>query len=242
MQSQDITIEIDGKPMPCYLSRPDGDGPLPAVIVLQEIFGVNTEVRRISDLLASAGYVALAPNYYYRTHPELNEPYTPEGLQAGFAAASQVTKANVRCDIAAAIDWLDAQPFVVHGKIATWGFCFGGSVAFVTATLPGLACAVSFYGSRIAAPFSSGEAEGLADAGNLRAPILLVFGGLDESIPPAAIARIGAALAAAGKRFEIQVYPNVGHAFFRDSSENLSAEEVADAWDRVQAFLERNMA
>jgi dienelactone hydrolase len=65
---------------------------------------------------------------------------------------------------------------------------------------------------------------------------------LDEHIPPTAVARIAEVLSAARKRFEIQTYPNVGHAFFRESSENLSAEEVADAWDRVQAFLERNLA
>jgi carboxymethylenebutenolidase len=241
VQSQDITIEIDGKQMPCYLSRPDGEGPLPAVIVLAEIFGVNLEVRRISDLLASAGYVALAPNYYYRTHPNLNEPYTPEGLQNGFAAARSVTKANLREDVAAAIDWLVAQPFVEQRKIATWGFCIGGTVAFVTATLPGLACSVAFYGSSIVAPMPSGEPEALADVKDLRAPLLLVFGGQDEHIPPAAVARIEKALSAADKRFEIQIYPNVGHAFFRDSSEGMSAEEVADAWDRVQAFLERHM-
>ena len=241
MQSQDIAIEIDGKPMPCYLSRPDGDERLSAVIVLQEIFGVNKEIRRVSDLVASAGHVALAPNYYYRTHPGLNEPYTPAGREAGFAAARAVTKANLRRDIAAAIDWLNAQPFVALGKIATWGFCFGGTVAFVTATLPGLACAVSFYGGSIAGPLPDGEPEALVDAQDLRAPMLLAFGGQDEHIPPAAVARISDALAAANKRFEIQTYPNAGHAFFRDSSENLSAEEVADAWDRVQTFLERNL-
>lgn len=242
MQSQDITIEIDGKPMPCYLSRPDGDAPVPAVIVLQEIFGINAEVRRIGDLLASTGYAALAPNYYYRTHPQLNEPYTPAGIEAGFAAASAVTKANLRRDVAATIDWLNAQPFVLHGRIATWGFCFGGSVAFVTATLPGLACAVSFYGSHIAKPLPDGEPPALSDAGELRAPILLAFGGQDDSIPPTAVAQIGDALSAANKPFEIQIYPNVGHAFFRSSSANMSAEEVADAWDRVQAFLQRHFA
>ena len=242
MQSQDITIEIDGGAMPCYLSQPSGEAPAPAVIVLQEIFGVNTEMRRISDLLAGAGYVAFAPNYYYRTNPALNEPYTDAGRQVGFAAARAVTKANLRRDLGAAIDWLNAQPFVARGKIATWGFCFGGTVAFIAATLPGLACAVSFYGGSIAGPLPDGEPEALADAKDLRAPILFAFGGLDEHIPPTAVARIAEVLSAAQKRFEIQTYPNVGHAFFRESSENLSTEEVADAWDRVQAFLERNLA
>src|SRR5450755_2366597 len=81
--------------MPCYLARPDDDGPRPAVIVLQEIFGVNTEVKRIADLLASHGYAALAINYYHRTHPDLNEPYTQEGLQNGFAAAGNITRATI---------------------------------------------------------------------------------------------------------------------------------------------------
>ena len=94
MQTQDLTIDVDGSPMPSYLARPDGNEPKPAVIVLQEIFGVNAEVKRIADLFASAGYVALAINYYHRTHPKLNEPYTQEGLQVGFAAAGAVSRAT----------------------------------------------------------------------------------------------------------------------------------------------------
>ena len=165
MQTQDLTIDVDGSPMPSYLARPDGNEPKPAVIVLQEIFGVNAEVKRIADLFASAGYVALAINYYHRTHPNLNEPYTQEGLQVGFAAAGAVSRATLRADVAAAIAWLDGQPFVAHGKIATVGFCFGGSTAFVTATLPGLKAAIPFYGGSIAAGFPNGEPEGLAKIG-----------------------------------------------------------------------------
>ncbi len=137
--------------MPCYLARPDGDEARPAVIVLQEIFGVNTEVKRISDLLAATGYVALAINYYHRTHPDLNEPYTQEGLQNGFAAAGGVTRATMLADVAAALDYLNKQDFVKFDHVATWGFCFGGSVAFESATLPGLCSAIAFYGGSIAA-------------------------------------------------------------------------------------------
>ena len=100
-----LKINVDGSHMPAYLARPDpASGPHPAVIVLQEIFGVNTEVRRIADLVASAGYVALAINYYHRTHPDLNEPYDPGGLERGFAAAGNVSKDTLRKDVAAAVD------------------------------------------------------------------------------------------------------------------------------------------
>jgi carboxymethylenebutenolidase len=238
VNSQAVTITVDGNPMPCYLARPDGDEPRPAVIVLQEIFGVNTEVKRITDLIASAGYVGLAINYYHRTHPDLNEPYNEQGLQNGFAAAGAVTKAGLRSDVGAAMTWLNAQDYVHNNRIATWGFCFGGTVAFVTATLPGLCAAISFYGGHIAQPLPDGEAAPIDEAAQIQTPLLLAFGGKDDYIPAAAIEKIRQALTAAGKRFEIQVYPDEGHAFFRDSSDALDdSEAVADAWDLVQSFL-----
>jgi len=229
--------------MPCYLARPDEAGPRPAVIVLQEIFGVNTEVKRIADLLAATGYVALAINYYHRTHPDLNEPYTQAGLENGFAAAGNVTRATMKADITAAIDYLNAQDFVNFGRLATWGFCFGGSVAFESATLAGLCGAISFYGGSVAAPFPSGEPEALADVAAIRCPILLAFGGKDQYITAEQVGRITTALTAAHKRFQVQVYPDADHAFFRDSSDVIdSSADVADAWDLVQAFLREHIA
>jgi carboxymethylenebutenolidase len=243
MLSQSFTIDVGGSPMPAYLARPDDAAPRPAVIVLQEIFGVNAEVKRITDLVASAGYVALAINYYHRTNPDLDEPYTQEGLDAGIKAASQVGRESLRADVAAAIDWLNGQSFVQQGKIATWGFCFGGAVAFVTSTLPGLAGAICFYGGSIAAPLFNGEAEGLTDAPNVRVPMLLAYGGKDAYITDDAIERTRKALAAAGKRFEIVIYPEQDHAFFRHSGEQIAAAEKdqADAWNRVRTFLRTNL-
>lgn len=241
MITHSFTVPVDGSSMPCYLARPDGDAPRGAVIVLQEIFGVNAEVRRIADLVAGAGYVALAPNYYHRTHPDLNEPYTPDGLQAGFAAAGQVNRATLRADLEACRAWLGSQPFVAQAKIATWGFCFGGSVAFLTATMPGIAAAIAFYGGSIAAGFPSGEPEAIADAPAVRAPLFLAYGGKDAYIPADAVDRTRAALERAGATFEIHVYPDQDHAFFRESSNALDQPDVADAWRRVQAFLEAHI-
>ena len=123
MQSQSVSLDVGGSAMSCYVARPDGDGPKPAVIVLQEIFGVNTEVKRITDLVASAGYVGIAINYYHRTHPNLNEPYTQEGMQNGFAAAGAVSRAGLHADVQAAADWLNSQNFVAKGKVATRAGC-----------------------------------------------------------------------------------------------------------------------
>jgi carboxymethylenebutenolidase len=248
--SQSVTIDVAGDPMPAYLARPDGEGPRPAVIVLQEIFGVNAEVKRITDLVAGAGYVGLAINYYHRTHPDLNEPYTPAGRQAGFAAAGAVTKATLRRDVGAAIDWLNAQSFVRRDRIATWGFCFGGTVAFVTANLPGLAAAICFYGGYIASTLPNGEPAAIENAAEVRVPLLLAFGGKDASITSEHVELIRKALTAAGKSFEIVVYPDQDHAFFRNSGAQLDApgdaqspalNDVADAWKRVQTFLKEHL-
>lgn len=241
MIAQTLQIDVAGSPIPAYLARPDDGTPRPAVIVLQEIFGVNAEVRRVTDLVASAGYVGLAINYYHRTHPDLNEPYTPEGLQNGFAAAGKVTRAGIDADLAAAAAWLDAQPFVQPGRIATWGFCFGGSVAFYSATRPGIAAAIAFYGGNIAAPLPSGEPEMLADAAAIAAPLLLVFGEQDAYIPLDTVARIEDALAAADKTYVAMVYDGQDHGFFRQSSaeqrETPKGQAVAEAWQLVQEFL-----
>jgi carboxymethylenebutenolidase len=241
VRTQDVMVPLDGSSMPSYLVRPDGDEPRPAVIVLQEIFGINREVRRIAELVAGDGYVALAINYYHRTHPSLNEPYTPDGLKHGREAASAVRRANLLADLEASIAWLDAQPFVERGRIATMGFCFGGTVAFLSATLHGIRAAVSFYGSRIAGDLPDGEPGPLADVAAVRAPMLLFFGGKDESITPDVVARIDAGLKTHDKSYEIVTYPDAGHGFFRESSSEMDRPDVADAWGRTKAFLAWNL-
>jgi len=247
VQNSQIQIEHDGSSMAAYLARPDAaSGPHPAVIVFQEIFGVNEEVKRICDLVASAGYVALAPNYYHRTHPNLNEPYTAEGTERGFAAAGNVTRDSLRQDTIASRDWLDAQDFVKTGKVATWGFCFGGTVAFLSAGIPGIAGAVCFYGGQIASPMPGGEPEALADAKDVTCPVLLAFGGEDQWIKAEHVERIRRTLDEAGKDFQIQIYPSEGHAFFRGSSEHIGGADhsqvVADAWSLVQVFFKKVFA
>ena len=239
MVRESIAVDVAGFPMPAYLARPDGDEARPAVIVLQEIFGVNAEVKRITDLLAGAGYVGLAVNYYHRTHPDLDEPYTPEGLQAGFKAAGAVSRETLRADVAAAAAWLDAQPFVRSGAIGTWGFCFGGTVAFLSAALPAVRAAACFYGGSIASPMPNGEPPAIADAAAVRAPLLLAFGGKDQYITPEHVAAIRTALTAAGTTFEIVVYPEQDHAFFRNG--DVGTPDVGDAWRRVQAFFAEHL-
>lgn len=241
MKTDNISIPVQGSSMPCYVARPDTGGPVGAVIDFQEIFGVNAEVKRITELVAQAGYVGIAPNYYHRTHPTLNAPYTDEGMQEGFGAAATIGRESLKADIDATMAWLANQDFVDSGKIATWGFCIGGSIAFLSGTMPGIAGAICFYGGQIAGPMVNGEPPMIEDVAQIKAPLLLAFGEQDDFIPPEAVEAIKSALDGAGKEYECVSYPDVGHAFFRDSSAAMDSATVKDAWDRAQAFLSRTI-
>lgn len=235
--STDLSIDVGDGTMPAYLARPGGNGRYPAVIVLEGVYGFDAELKRITDLVASFGFVGLAINYFHRTHPQLSEPFTAEGRAHGEAAAKAVKKAEACTDVAAARDWLNDQPYVDSGHVGTWGFGFGGTIAFVTSTLAGINAAVVFYGQSIASLMPSGEAAPIEDVKQVRAPLLLIFGGQDALIGPGDVDAIQSALRAANKRFEVQTYPNVGHSFFRATGNSNSTREAADAWDRVQAFF-----
>ncbi len=224
MISEELTIAAPKGPMQAYVSRRD-DRPRPAVIVLEGVYGFDAEMRRITELVGQAGYVGIAIDYLRGGKPE-----------EVFALA------DVCSDVAAARDWANRQAFVRHGKIATWGFGWGGTAAFLSASLAGLTGAVVFYGQSIARPLPGADKPAIEEADDIRAPLLLVFGGHDELIGEHDIETIRRSLEAGGKRFEIEVYPDVGHSFFREDLDTVAARQIADAWDRVNAFLQRSFA
>jgi len=242
VQSAHISISVDGSSMPAYLTRPDSPGPAPAVLLLQEVFGVNAEMRRIADLVAQTGYVGLAINYYHRTDPNLDVPYNDEGIAKGRAAAGKVTRETIAADLYASLDWLDAQDFVRFNHIDTWGFCFGGSMAFFSAMLRGVSGAVVFYGGQVGKPLMSGGPPLIDEVERVRAPLLLCYGGKDQGIPSDEVDRIENGLRAAKKRFTLHRYPNQGHGFFRQSSNDFANPDVTDAWTRVREFLRQTLA
>jgi carboxymethylenebutenolidase len=239
MQGVITHTDVDGRRMPCYHARPDGAHNPPGVVLLQEVFGVNAEMRRITDLLASAGVAAIAPNFYHRTHPDLDVPYNEEGIRIGIEAASATTVANLTADVQSATNWLLAKGCP---KVGTWGFCFGGSLAYLSATFPEVSAAVSFYGGQIAKAASPARPPMITFTELIQAPLFLAFGAKDEGIPPEEVDAIRTALTEAHKKFELHVYPDVGHAFFRHGVNGDSSEAARDVWPKVREFLNKNLA
>jgi carboxymethylenebutenolidase len=238
MKSHWIERLVTGSPMPTYVSEPDGT-PKAGVIVIQEIFGVNAYMRNLTDLVASLGYLAVAPNFFHRTDPNFDAPYAPEGFAKGALAAGAVKFPDLVADLTSAGAYL-RERLGEDAKIGTWGFCFGGSVAFLSATLPFVSAAVSFYGGQIAKSPVAARPPMIDIASQVRAPIFFAFGGTDEHIPAEDHAIIRKALDARGKSYEFHVLETEGHGFFREGPDaNAGARRI---WPLVRDFLAKNLS
>lgn len=216
--------------MLAYAARPaELNAPAPAILLLQEVFGVNSYLRSVADRLARAGYVVVAPELFHRTAaPGLEIPYSD--ITSGMAHAQALTPAGLTADLHAAYAWLAAQPQVATNQISSLGFCLGGRVAFLAnAELP-LVAAVSFYGGGLPALLNR--------TANLHAPHLFVWGGLDQHIPPAHVAEVIQALQAARKPYLNAVISYADHGFFCDQRPSYHPEAAHEAWALTLAFFE----
>ncbi|MGP6159130.1 MAG: dienelactone hydrolase family protein [Vulcanimicrobiaceae bacterium] len=228
-----VEIPVEGSIMPSYLAVPEGEGKRGAVVVIQEIFGVNEDIRKLTELVASAGYDALAPAVFHRVDPYFDATHDEAGFAKGRAAASATSRESLSHDLGSAMEWMRRRDDH-NGKIATWGFCFGGSVAFFSATLPDVAAAVSFYGAQTVRARDGGPGF-ITLAPQVHAPLFFAFGGKDENIPAADRAVIRQALDDNRKPYVMRVFEEEDHGFFRAGPEgNAGSRSV---WPEVQAFL-----
>lgn len=232
-----LTAQTSDGPMGVYVARPDDDAQHPAVVVVQEIFGVDDHIRDVTRRFAAEGFVAGAPDLFHRAGPRLTLPYSD--MQRGFALRQQLTDDMITEDCNAAISLLNGLPNTRRGQIGIVGFCFGGRVTYLMATRnPELKAAVSFYGGRIVADEPSAPINASA---NIRAPLLLFFGDQDQSIPLSQVETIRETLTRLGKPFEVHVYPGAGHGFFCDARGSYQPEAARDSWQRTLAFLRQQL-
>lgn len=215
--STPVLEAADGHRLGSFRADPEGES-RGGIVVVQEIFGVNSHIRNICKRLAEAGYTALAPAIFDRIEPDFQSGYSKEEVEVARSMMPKLEWENTEKDVAAAIKTLAAE-----GPVAVVGFCLGGSLAFTAATRPGLAAAVCFYGGRIV---------NHADK-PVQCPTQMHFGETDHSIPLADVETIRE------KRpdCEIHVYP-AGHGFNCDERASYDPDAAALAWKRTLAFLE----
>jgi carboxymethylenebutenolidase len=207
----------DGHEFNAWLAAPPPGPARGALVILQEIFGVNSHIRAVTDGFAAEGYVTIAPSLFDRAKRGVSLGYTPEDVQQGRGYVLQIPMEKILLDINSCIN------VVRHaGPVAAVGYCWGGTLAHLAACELPVAAAVAYYGSRIVENLDK----------HTHAPVQYHFGERDKSIPPEAIARIRAADPAG----EFHVYP-ADHGFNCDQRAAFDAPSAKLARERTLQFL-----
>ncbi|HTX23364.1 MAG TPA: dienelactone hydrolase family protein [Steroidobacteraceae bacterium] len=209
----------DGHELRAWLAPPPGK-PRGAILVVQEIFGVNSHIRSVTDGYAAEGYVAIAPSLFDRVRKGIELGYDQPAVEEGFGYVQQLKPEQTLADLSAAL------AVVKHaGRVGMVGYCWGGRMAYVSACELPLACAVAYYGGGIAQSLDKQP----------MCPVMYHFGELDTHIPSSDVAKIKAANPAG----IFHVYPGAGHGFNCDQRASYQPQAAALARERSLAFFAR---
>ncbi|MBH8561235.1 dienelactone hydrolase family protein [Nostoc sp. CENA67] len=241
IRTSQVKISNGDLQIDAYLAEPAKAGIFPAVIVIQEIFGVNIHIREVAQKFAQEGYVAIAPTLFQRTAPGFEAAYTPEDIQKGRQYKEQTKAEEILSDIQAAIAYLRTLPNVQKDAIGSIGFCFGGHVVYLAATLPDIKVTASFYGGGITNSTPGGGKPTITRTPEIKGPIYAFFGLEDPGIPLEHTEQIEAEL----KKYQIPHtifrYPAAGHGFFCNHRTSYNPEAAADAWKHVKELFQKNL-
>lgn len=227
--TKEITIPShDGKTFMAYAAYPETDRPAPGVLVIQEIFGVNRNIRHICDSLAQAGYLAYAPDIFWRLEPGAQ---LDDRIEADWAKGFKFFD---DFDVDLGIEDLKSTLAALRrdksctGRAGTMGFCLGGKLAYLMATRSDADCNVSYYGV--------GIQDFLDEAANIKKPLLMHIAEKDKYVPLEAQSRIRAALNR-NEYAEVNLYEGVDHAFAREGGAHYDKEAAHRANFRTADFL-----
>jgi carboxymethylenebutenolidase len=228
MSSRRETIHAKDGAFGAYVATPDGAGPFPAVVVLQEIFGVNAVIRGICDALANEGYLAVAPDLFWRIEPDIDiTDQTEAEMKRAFELFGLFDVDKGVPDIQATIDWVRKQRDCT-GRVGTVGYCLGGLLAYLSATRTDADASVAYY--------AVGLDNRLDEIAHIKKPFLLHMAEADGFVPPEAQAKIKAAFAE-NRHITLYTYPGRDHAFARPGGQNFDRADAGLANDRTMSFL-----
>lgn len=230
MSTQWIDIPTADGTYQGYLKRPSG-GSGPAVLIIQEIFGVNAHIRSVVDQYASDGYTAMAPDIFWRVEPRIELKYDGDDRQRGIEAMQSIGLPTMTKDLIAAIDAL-RQVDGHDGRIVVVGYCLGGTLAYRLAVESAVDLAISYYGG--------GVAKQLGDLPKVKVPLQLHFGETDESIPMSDVEAVKAAIGIDPER-PIHVYPGAGHGFNCWARSSYNQHAAALAHGRSLQFIAEHL-
>jgi carboxymethylenebutenolidase len=220
MSSQIDLIASDGHKLQAYIAEPQGQ-PRASIVVVQEIFGVNSHIRSVADDYAAQGYSTITPALFDRVKPGIELSYTAEDSAVGMKAIQQIGIDNALLDVSAALHHAASRHH--HKKVGVLGFCLGGTLAWLAATRWRPAAAVGYYGGQISR-FAQEQPT---------CPVLLHFGALDQHIGLEERETIHRA----HPEIPVFVYENAGHGFNCDQRKSFEPIAAALARSRTLEFF-----
>ena len=229
-----VDYQSDGVPIAAFLARPAGTGPYPAILVLQEWWGLNDHIKDVARRLAREGYVALAPDLYSRQGNKVTSDPDEAGGLMGNLDDDVALK-----DLRAAVAFVKNHPQVNGAKIGVIGFCMGGTYALLSAeNLPDIKASVPFYG-QIVYDRPGGPIDQISQVG---CPLMYIYGDADGWITNDHVDRLEAALTRHGKSGQVIRYKGAPHAFFNDTRpDSYRPNDARDAWERTLRFFAQHL-
>ena len=241
IKTEDIKIDAGDVQVESHLAQPASEGTYPGVIVVQEIFGVNDHIKDVTQRFAKEGYIAIAPAIYQRQAPGFAVGYSAEDLELGRQYKQQTKASELLNDIQAAINYLKSLPQCQGNGFGCIGFCFGGHVAYLAATLPDIQATASFYGAGIATETPGGGEPTITRTKDIKGTLYAFFGTADPLIPLDQVDQIEAELKKQNIPHRIFRYDGADHGFFCDQRASYQPSAAQDAWERVKGLFQETL-
>jgi carboxymethylenebutenolidase len=232
----EVKIPVKGGEMPAYQAMPDKGGPFPTVLVIHEAWGVHEHIRDICRRLAKAGYFAIAGELWARQ----GNAGAAKDIDETRKIMTSVPTDQVMSDLDATVAYAKGTGKADTAKLAVTGFCWGGFATWMYAAHnPGLKAAVAWYGSDRAKSDITPK-NPLDIAGEVKCPVLALYGGQDQSIPKETIDKREQACKAAGKTCEVKIFADAPHGFNADYRPSYRADAAKDGWSQMLAWFKKN--
>jgi carboxymethylenebutenolidase len=232
----DGKVKVAGGDMPVYFAKPANVANPPVILVAMEIFGLHEYIKDVTRRLGHLGALAIAPDYYFRAGTDLT---TMNDIQKLLPIVNAKPDKELFADLDATVDWAKSQGGDT-GRLGIMGFCRGGRTVWLYSTHnPSLKAGVAFYGSLADPENAAWPKNALSLAGEVKAPVLGLYGAEDTGIKVDQVKDMEAKLKAAGKIAEFRIYDGAPHGFHADYRPSYREQQAKQAWGELQSWFKK---
>ena len=235
----EVKVPTQSGDIPAYRAMPSSGGPFPTILVIEEVFGVHEHIKDVCRRFAKLGYYAIAPELFARQ----GDPSKADIQTIIHDIVAKTPDAQALSDLDATMAFANSTEHADTRRLGVIGFCWGGRMVWLYAEHnPQLKAAVAFYGvlGGIGGPSPLRPTNPIDIGAKVKVPVLGLYGGKDDNIPPDLIAKMQDELKQGGGKSQIVVYPDAPHGFFADYRPSYRPEAAKDAWGRALVWFKAN--